>query len=308
MRIVITGGLGHIGSRLLQVLPQQFPGAELVVLDNLLTQRYCALFNLPSGARFRLLEQDILKADLLPVLQGAGAVVHLAAITDAASSFDKAAEVEAVNFTGTMRVAEACAALGVPLLFFSTTSVYGVQDGVVDEQCPLEDLKPQSPYAESKLKSEQWLAALPDLRHVVLRFGTIFGVSPGIRFHTAVNKFVWQAMNGQPITVWRTALHQKRPYLDLNDGVAAIAHVIRQSLFNRQVYNVVTENYTVNDIVETIRQHVPDLQVELVDSRIMNQLSYHVSGARFAATGFGVNGSLQQAIADTVALLSGLRA
>ena len=62
------------------------------------------------------------------------------------------------------------------------------------------------------------------LRFITCRFGTIFGTSIGMRFHTAVNKFCWQAVIGQPITVWRTALHQYRPYLDLKDAVKAIVY------------------------------------------------------------------------------------
>ena len=53
------------------------------------------------------------------------------------------------------------------------------------------------------------------LKGVSCRFGTIFGASPGMRFHTAVNKFCWQAVMGQPITVWSTAYDQKRPYLEV---------------------------------------------------------------------------------------------
>src|ERR1700704_5984440 len=64
------------------------------------------------------------------------------------------------------------------------------------------------------------------LRCVIFRFGTIAGASIGMRFHTAVNKFAWQACLGIPITVWRTALHQKRPYLSLRDAVRALAFVL----------------------------------------------------------------------------------
>src|SRR5207253_6086819 len=114
---------------------------------------------------------------------------------------------------------------GSALIFISTTSVYGSQTEVVDEDCPVTNLRPQSPYAESKLKAELLLHAVEQtegLRFAVCRFGTIFGTSVGMRFHTAINKFCWQAVTGQPITVWRSALHQQRPYLDLTDAVEAV--------------------------------------------------------------------------------------
>jgi nucleoside-diphosphate-sugar epimerase len=307
--MVVTGAVGHIGSRLIRQLPETFPDAEILLLDDLSTQRYCSLFDLPASGNFEFIEADILKAELAPILNGARAVIHLAAITNAAGSFEIAEQVEMVNFKGTERVARACVEVKAPLMFLSTTSVYGTQSEVVDEACPLSDLQPQSPYAESKLKSEQLLqslAAEAGLRHVILRLGTIFGTSIGMRFHTAINKFCWQAVTGQPITVWRTALDQKRPYLDLTDCVAAIEFVLQKDLFDGRIYNVLTLNATVREIVEFIKQHVENARIEYVDTRIMNQLSYTVLNDRFKALGFEFRGSLPQGIADTIALLRGI--
>lgn len=309
MRILITGALGHIGSRLIGDLPRLLDDPELVMLDNFLTQRYASLFGLPPGRR-RFIEADVMTADLGALVRGVDAVVHLAGITDAASSFGKPDEVERINFEGTRRVAEACAATGAALLFASTTSVYGVQADVVDEDCPLEHLKPQSPYAESKLSAERTLEELGrtrKLRYVACRFGTIFGTSPGMRFHTAVNKFIWQACFGQPLTVWRTALDQRRPYLDLGDCCRAIAFVLSRGHFDGRVYNVLTINATVSEIVDAIRVRFPELSVQLVDSPIMNQLSYTVRRERFEKLGFRFEGSLAAGIDATAALLRSAR-
>lgn len=307
MKIVVTGALGHIGSQLLRDLAREFPHAEIVLIDNLMTQRFASLFNLPVIGRYRFIEGDVTTMDLSPHLKGAHVVVHLAAITDAAGSFDKAAELEANNYNGTERVAHACAVAGVRLITLSSTSVYGTQSKVVSEDCSEEELKPQSPYALTKLKEERLVAEMSvtkSLKAVTCRFGTIFGASPGMRFHTAVNKFCWQAVMGQPITVWRTAYDQKRPYLDLLDASRAIAGIIRKDLFDGRIYNVLTLNATVRKIVDCIREFVPDLQVTFVDSKIMNQLSYEVSSERFRAEGFSFSGGLQRGIGETISLLS----
>jgi nucleoside-diphosphate-sugar epimerase len=279
-------------------------------LDNLYSQRYASLFDLPGGVPIRFVSEDVCTGDLEKLLASSDVVIHLAAITDAAGSFDNQEEVEKVNLDGTRRLAEACVATGCKLLFLSTTSVYGVQEGEVDEDCPVDQLKPQSPYADSKLKSEFLLQEIGErdgLDFVICRFGTIFGVSTGMRFHTAVNKFCWQAVMGDPITVWRTALDQCRPYLDLSDAVRALKFILERELFDRRVYNVVTINATVRDVVDTISEHVPDLNVEYVDSPIMNQLSYHVLSQRIAALGFKPQGSMGQGIAETIKLLRGAR-
>lgn len=308
MKIAVTGALGHIGSQLIRELPTMFPEAEIVLIDNLSTQRYCSLFNLPSFGRYRFLETDVLTADLASIFNGAAVVVHLAAITDAANSFQIKEEVEQVNFNGTERVAQACRQVDCALIFPSTTSVYGSQAEEVDENCPPSDLKPQSPYAEAKLKAERMLQKLgkeSGLSFVIGRFGTIFGTSIGMRFHTAVNKFCWQAVMGQPLTVWKTALHQNRPYLDLSDAVKAISFIIQKKLYDGRVYNVVTTNASVSNIVDIITQHVEDISVKYVDSKIMNQLSYHVSNQRFCDLGFDFKGSLEQGIGRTIDLLMG---
>jgi len=307
VKLLITGALGHIGSRLIHSLK---PGEleEVVLLDNLAAQRFASLFDLPQGVPFRFVDADVCSERLEDHFVGIDAVVHLAAITDAAGSFDMQNQVEKVNLQGTDNVARACLATGAKLVFLSTTSVYGVQDGEVDEDCPVDLLQPQSPYADSKLKAETLLEGLGEtegLDFVICRFGTIFGTSTGMRFHTAVNKFCWQAVMGQPITVWRTALNQKRPYLDLSDAVAALKFILHRELFDRRIYNVLTANSTVKNIVDAISVHVPNVTIEYVDSKIMNQLSYTVKSDRFEELGFETHGSLEQGIQDTIQLLRG---
>src|ERR1017187_5861231 len=271
-KIVVCGALGHIGSRLIRTLPDQYPGVQVVMVDNLSTQRYPSLFNLPSHGHYQFIELDVMTADLPPVFEGADVVINLAAITNAAGSFEMREKVERENYLATERVAQACVPTGAAMINISSTSVYGTQKDQVDEDCGDEDLKPQSPYAETKLREERLVAELgrsAGLRVVTCRFGTIFGISTGMRFHTAVNKFCWQAVTGQPITVWRTALHQVRPYLDLEEAMNAFHHIIRNDLFDGNIYNVLTVNATVNEILNVIRIHVPDITIEYVDTKIM---------------------------------------
>jgi len=310
MRIVITGALGHIGSCLIREIPCGFPDAEIWLVDNLSTQRYCSLFNLPAHGKYRFLEADVTTADLPRLFDKAEVVIHLAALTNATESFEIKEQVMRVNVTGTEKVARACVQTGSALIFISSTSVYEAQAEVVDEDCPITDLRPQSPYAESKLKAEQLLQALgrtEDLAFVVCRFGTICGISPGMRFHTAINRFCWQAVMGEPITVWRTALHQTRPYLDLTDALEGIMFIMRTNLFDRRIYNVLTTNASVKSILDIISLHVPDISIRYVDTPIMNQLSYRVSNDRFRDNGFEFRGSLERGINETIQLLEGVR-
>ena len=307
MKVVVTGALGHIGSRLIRDLAALQPAPELVLLDNLATQRYASLYGLPSAAAYRFIEDDILTADLSRIFAGADAVVHLAALTSSAPN-ESLARMQHVNVDGTERVARACLAAGIALLFPSTTSVYGVPHGIVSEDCTPDELRPQSPYASWKLQSEDLLRTLgrnEGLRFVIFRMGTIFGPSIGMRFHTAVNQFCWRAMTGRPIEVWQTASQQFRPYLDLSDAVRAMLFMLQRRQFDGRVYNVLTLNATVAHVVEVLASFVPDLRVEYVDSPLMNTLSYCVDNERFAQLGFECRGGLARGIGDTIAMLTG---
>ena len=131
-----------------------------------------SFFPLPKEISFLFFEEDVRTADLDNYFRGIDAVVHLAAITDAEGSFSARDHVEQTNVEGTRRVAQTCVRYGCRMIFLSTTSVYGPQRGVVDEECSSEDLNPQSPYAESKLRAERML------QEMGLRDGLEFTIFP----------------------------------------------------------------------------------------------------------------------------------
>ena len=306
MKFVITGALGHIGSRLVRELPLLLPDIDIVMIDDLSTQRYCSLFNLPTQTTYTFIQGDLLKLDLKSIFAGTDVVIHLAAITNATKSFDNQEQVEYVNYTTSLRVAETCVATNAKMFLISSTSVYGTQKSQVDENCSPDELNPQSPYAATKLKEEVMVkqkCLKGGLQGIILRLGTIFGTSPGMRFHTAINKFCWQAVMGTPLTVWETAYNQKRPYLDLVDAIRAIAFVVTSNQFNGRVYNVVTLNATVKEVVNSIQEFIPNLKIKFVTNKIMNQLSYEVLPAHLNEENFIFKGNLKQGLKDTISLL-----
>ena len=142
---------------------------------------------------------------------------------------------------------------------------------------------------------------------MIFRFGTIFGISPGIRFHTAVNKFCYQAAMMKPITVWKTAYEQQRPYLDINDAIKAFIFAIEKDIFNGEIYNIVTLNATVKEILDCIKKSVSNLSIEFVENEIMNQLSYTVLSQKIQDLGFHFQGSIDQEIHETISLFSGVK-
>jgi len=298
-RIIVTGGLGHIGSGLIRhLLARDY---EVICIDNLLTQRVSSLRGLVGNRSFQFIDLDIAAKNLLlsKVLDGQkiDCIVHLAAITNAEASHDKAEEVHNNNYNSTKNIVNFCQESNIKLIFPSSTSVYGSADAEVFEDDP-SVLKPQSPYAESKVNEEELIINSLGKNFNILRLGTIFGASPGMRFHTAVNKFCWQASLGQPISVWKTAMNQYRPYLALSDAFRAIDFFIENN-HEGAVFNVLTQNYTVHDILEAIKEF-SEIEIEFVESKIMNQLSYFVSNDKITSLGFDFQGNLQEAIKETM--------
>ena len=163
-------------------------------------------------------------------------VLHLASMTNAEKSFGKEKEMFNNNIKCLENVIDFCKKNNSKLIHLSSTSVYGKQTEIVDETCEKKYLKPQSPYAKIKIIEENILKKLNNkIRYNTFRFGTITGVSKGIRFHTAVNKFCLNAAINQDVEVYKTALHQYRPYLSLRDAFKTIKFSIEKD-FLRMIF------------------------------------------------------------------------
>ncbi len=304
LRFLITGGLGHIGSKLIREYAKREDIELIRIMDNFLVQRYCSLFNLPSHKKYEFIEGDICNdADLERAMKNIDVVIHLASITYAPSTLPKPEETERVNFEGTKKVLNAAIRAGVKkFLFPSSTSVYGEAEGIVDENYI--GYKPSTPYAETKLASERFIQEIgksEKIHAVVLRMGTIFGTSMGMRFHTAINKFCYLAALNQPLTVWDSALNSKRPYLGLNDNIRAFEFLEKHGK-SGEVYNIVTKNYSMGEIIEVIKGFVPNVKIEITQSPIINQKPYHVSNEKIRALGFEFEDDLQDSVKETIEL------
>jgi len=301
MNILITGGLGHIGSYLIRKLSLKY---NIIVVDSLLTQRYCSLFNLNRKIKF--VEKDIDELTESDVV-GIDVVIHLAAITNAEGSFKNKEEVEDVNVVKTKKFIELCKKVRIPYFIFpSSTSVYGASTDVVYED---DDsvVNPQSPYAETKIGIENLLKNQSDINYLILRFGTIFGESIGMRFHTAINKFCYEVSLGKPLTIWKQNYEQVRPYLGLGDAVRSIIYFLENIQYFNQTYNVISGNYKLSDVVKSIEKVVGKVELNMVDTPLLNQFSYDVIDDKVRKTGFKPKDKLEGSIKKTLKTLDNLK-
>ncbi len=303
MNILITGAAGHIGSYLIRELSSKIKKKNnLIFLDNFLSNKYNSLFNLKKKTKFFELDLSKCKISEIPKCE---IVIHLAAKTDAAQSSKYKKEFYTNNLPATKKIISYCKKHNALLLFASSTSVYGPQSNWVDENCSKKDLKPQSPYADIKLKEEK-LISKKLKNFLVLRLGTIYGFSEGIRFHTAVNKFCYQSATDQPLSIWKSAYNQRRPYLSLFDLTRALAFIINNKIKTNTIYNILSNNYPVKDIVKCIKKINKKTKIKKVDHEIMNQLSYNVSNKKFCSLGFNFKSKLYKDIKFTLEKLKNI--
>ena len=225
-------------------------------------------------------------------------MIHLAGLSnDPLGDLNPALTYE-INHLATVRLAVLARAAGVArFLYASTCSVYGAAgDDFLDEQSPF---NPVTPYAESKMRSEQDLMRLADERFspVYVRAATAYGASPLLRFDLAVNNLVaWAATTGLVFlkslgTSWRPLVHIE----DIARAYLALLHAPRAMVHN-QAFNVgrTEENYRIRDVAELVRKIVPETRIEFADDASADQRNYRVNCDRMAARAAGLAAALDR--------------
>ena len=304
MNIVITGALGHIGSGLIRKISQVKNLKKVYLIDNASSNNLNVLFKLNcKKIKFKFIHDDLINRGILKSINDKiDIVIHLASITNAEQSFKIKKKIYRNNYGIFKNIIDFCKKKNANLVHISSTSVYGVQSNLVDENC--RNLRPQSPYADLKLLEEKTLKNLgKKINFITFRFGTITGISKGMRFHTAVNKFCFNTVMKKEIPIWNNALDQYRPYLSLEDAINTIIFVINKNLFDRQIYNVLTNNYTVRNILNLIKKYNFKLKIKNTDSPILNQNSYLVSRDKIESLGIKLKKNIDKDIKNTLSLL-----
>ena len=307
MKLILTGACGHIGSYISKNIFKINKIKEIILIDNFNTQRYSSLFNLKKKIKISFLNKDISKPGALDNFKNVNFIIHCASLTDAANSFFKKKEMFNNNLGCMKNVIKFCIKNKTKLIHISSASVYGKHKNVVNER-DNSLLKPQSPYAEIKLIEENLLKiAKNKIKFMSFRFGTIAGVSPGMRFHTAINKFCFEAALNQPIKIYKTAYNQFRPYLSIRDAFRVFKFCIEKDIFNNNIYNALSANLTVRQVVEMIKKYKKNIKIKFVSSKIMNQLSYHVDNRKLIKLGLNLESNIQEDVKKTLKLFNYLK-
>jgi len=300
MKILITGGLGHIGSYLLENINKIKSVKKVYVIDNLATNRYFSLFNIKKTAKkIYFFQQDLTFQKTLGKFKKVDVVINLASLTDAEGSIKIKNKIYKNNLGIFRNVVNYCRKNSSKLIHISSTSVYGEQRGLVDENCRY--LKPKSPYAEIKVLEENLLKKnKKKIKFVTYRFGTISGVSKGMRFHTAINKFCFYAVLGKPLPLWKGMTNKPRPYLSLKDAFKVIKFTIENNFFKNETFNILSENLTLKKIISYFKKSGKKIKIKYQSSKLVNQYSYKVSSKKFSDNAFKLKSSIFSDIKSTL--------
>jgi nucleoside-diphosphate-sugar epimerase len=306
MRILITGGAGYVGSRLSPLLLAA--GNQIRVLDHL-AHGGDSLLGIWSHPDFEFIRGDIRDRSVVrAAVSGQDAVVHLAAVVGDPACSRQPDVARAINLDASLALVEESQRAGVKrFVFASTCSNYGKMKDTtqyVDEES---ELSPVSLYAETKVAVEK--ALLQSGNHgwcpTPLRFATVYGVSPRMRFDLTVNEFTMELLTRKHLKVFGEQFW--RPYIHVCDVARAIQLVLSApaSGVAGNVFNVgaTDQNFQKQQLVEMILPHAPDAVVEFVHKE-EDPRDYRVSFARITTQlGFRTTRSVPQGIAEIAQLV-----
>ena len=289
MNILVVGGAGYVGGGIVDKLKQTH---NVTVYDSLIYEEsYRKDVNFVYG--------DIRDHDkLLRLLKANDAVIWLAALVgDGACSINPELTFE-INSESVKFLANN---FDKKIIFLSTCSVYGAQEGLLDESS---SINPLSEYASSKVQAEEYLI---DSNAIIFRLGTLFGISDEfsrIRLDLVVNILVTKALTEGKLTVFGG--EQWRPLLHVVDVANAIAQTIESDITG--IFNLHYKNFKIIDIAEAIVKKVPSATIETTPMKFQDARNYQVSSEKlYQESGFKASTNLSKGIEEVYDLISNNR-
>jgi nucleoside-diphosphate-sugar epimerase len=306
--ILVTGGAGYVGSIAVEELLGH--GHRVRVLDSLLHGSVPSLVPAWGREGFEFVRGDVRDADARRrALRDASAVVHLAAIVGDPACSREPDRAREVNLEATCALLADAESAGVErFVAASTCSNYGKMENSSLLATEEFELRPVSLYAETKVAAELGVLeyAGNGLPGCCLRFATVYGPSPRMRFDLTVNEFARDIALGTELVVFGEQFW--RPYIHVRDAARAIRLAVEAPLdsVHGEVFNVgdTAENYRKLDIVELLRRRYPDARVKFVH-RDEDPRDYRVSFEKVKdRLGFRARRSVENGIDEVTTLVT----
>ena len=239
------------------------------------------------------------------LLKDCECVIHLAAISNDPSADLDVELTDEINCKATEHLALAAKERGMKFIFSSSCAVYGSNEKMVDENGAL---GPVTTYARSKVKAEKTLLSLSDKNWspVILRNGTLFGLSGRMRFDLVVNIFSLYSVLYREIKVFGDGLYW-RPFLHVADCARAFVHFAEREKCRYPLYNISHHNLQICDLVPIFQRLSPNLKVTHVKIESTEERNYKVLTQRAKDEGFNTRIEIEFGSEEMIdALVSGV--
>jgi len=288
MKILITGGAGFLGSVLSRKLLDK--DYTVRIIDDLWYGKE-SISDCLKNPNFELIKADMRNlVETVRAMKNIDAVIHLASIVGMPASSIEPRTSEEINYLATKNIAELCQLHEIETyIFASSCSVYGSQTNtLITEKSPV---LPLDFYSKLKFFSERaigWLNRAP----TILRLGTLFGLSPRMRFDLVINLFIAQAITKGKITVFGG--NQYRPFLHVSDAADSLIFALENNLTG--TYNVISENMTILEAAKRISK-VIDCEIIISKDNEDNR-NYKVSSDKINKMGFQFQKNIETAIEE----------
>jgi len=300
MKIVITGGLGYIGTELCQLYSGESRFKDIIVVDNdFKSERVKQLRD--WGIDF--IQGDILDARFMSkILEGADLIYHLAGITNVAYTKTESNSVldnriKEVGEKGSKIVIANCPK-NCKLIFPSTHVVY---EGFEEEKFNVSEEEKTTPvltYALGKVKTEEDLKK-SNLNYIVVRLGSVIGYSTDtMRINIMPNLFSKIASQNGTIKLFSGG-RQHKSIVTVFDVVACLKYLAELDSVRREVYHCANFNTNVKEVAYMCKEFLPDINIVETDDEVPN-LGYTISNDKLLKTGFKFMSSIRDTIGQMI--------
>ncbi|WP_370086609.1 NAD-dependent epimerase/dehydratase family protein [Ekhidna sp.] len=260
MKVLITGGAGYVGTKLVKHLVGNAQIEKIIIYDNLSKGHHNFFLgqDYENKKKIQSVRGDILDTrQLQRLMKDVDVVVHLAAIVTTPFANTDPHFYEQVNHWGTAEVVYSAEEADVSkFIYLSSTSVYGASDHIANETTVP---APSTFYGISKLRGEEHVNRLGEKKNaIVIRGGNVYGYSKSMRFDAVINRFMFDANFTNRIQINGNG-KQSRAFIHVDYLCNALAQTITNDVPNG-TYNLVDKNLQILDLVDVLKEIYPSLE------------------------------------------------
>ena len=260
MRVLITGGAGYIGTKLVKHLAEHDAIDQVIVYDNLSKGHYNFFLGntFENTNKIRAVRGDILDTRALKkLMKETDVVVHLAAVVTTPFANTDPHFYEQVNHWGTAEVVYSAEESNISkFIYLSSTSVYGASTEIANEET---EPAPSTFYGISKLRGEEHVQRLAEKKNSInIRCGNVYGYSKSMRFDAVINRFMFDANFSNRIQINGNG-KQSRAFIHVDALCQSLTQVITKNV-ESGVYNLVDKNLQILDLIDVMKEVYPSLE------------------------------------------------